>query len=211
MAPLNRMGCPNYFALVYLHLAIACVIAFGSAEFITGIEQNAWGAILNVVVGFAALFGLLMTSPGSLLQYLCFIVFAVSVGQSSQTLLQYDEHKQILSRILMTLGGIFVGMTALGFYDRQNLLGFGPYLFAGLLGLLGAELGYGAYLATGGKDTAPLSYIADFGIVLFTIYLAYDTQRLKQKAGVCKVPNYPSDSVGLFLDLANMFNFLSLR
>jgi len=205
------MGCPNYFAFVYLHLAMACAIAFCSAEFVTGVEQNPWTAILNGIIGFTALFGILLTGPGSLLQYLCFIAFAFSIGQSSQTLLQHDEHKQILSRILITLGGIFVGMTALGFYDRQNILGVGLYLLAGLLGLVGAELGYGAYLATGGKDTAPLSYIADFGILLFTIYLAYDTQRLKQKAGVCKIPNYPSDSIGLFLDLANLFNFLSAR
>jgi len=205
------MGCPNYFALVYLHLAVACVIAFCSAEFLQGIEQSAWTSILNAVIGFAALFGILLLSPGSALQYLCFAIFAVSIGQTSQTMLQHDEHKQILSRILMILGGIFAGMTALGFYDRQNLLGFGPYLFAGLLGLLAAELGYGAYLYAGGKDTASLSYISDFGILLFTIYLAYDTQRLKQKAGICRVPNYPNDSVGLFLDLANLFNFLSIR
>jgi FtsH-binding integral membrane protein len=102
-------------------------------------------------------------------------------------------------------------MTALGFYDRQNLLGFGPYLFAGLLGLLVAELGYGAYLFAGGKETAPLSYLSDIGILLFTIYIAYDTQRLKQQAGSCKIPNYPSDSLNLFLDLANLFNFLSSR
>jgi len=205
------MGCPNYFAYVYLHLAIACAIAFCSAEFISGIEQSLVGAILNTIVGFAALFGILLLGPGSAIQYLCFVIFALSVGQTSQTFLQHDENKQILSRILMTLGGIFAGMTALGFYDRQNLLGFGPYLFAGLLGLIAAELGYTAYLFSGGKDTAPLSYISDFGIVLFTFYLAYDTQRLKQNAGVCKIPNYPSDSLGLFLDLANLFNFLSSR
>ena len=205
------MGCPNYFAFVYLHLAIACAIAFCSAEFIQGIEQNPWTAILNAIIGFAALAGIMLLAPGSAFQYLCFVIFALSVGQTSQTLLQHDENKQILSRILMTLGGLFAGMTALGFYDRQNLLGFGPYLFAGLLGLIAAELGYGAYLYTGGKDTAPLSYISDFGILLFTIYLAYDTQRLKQNAGVCKVPNYPNDAVGLFLDLANLFNFLSIR
>jgi len=205
------MGCPNYFAFVYLHLAAACAIAFCSAEFIQGIEQSAWTSILNALIGFGALFGIMLLAPGSALQYICFVIFALSVGQSSQTLLQHDEHKQILGRVLMTLGGLFAGMTALGFYDRQNLLGFGPYLFAGLLGLLAAELGYGAYLFAGGKDTSPLSYIADFGILLFTIYLAYDTQRLKQKAGVCKVPNYPNDSLGLFLDVANLFNFLSIR
>ena len=205
------MACPNYFAFVYLHLAAACAIAFCSAEFIQGIEQSMWTAILNTVIGFAALFGILLLGPGSVLQYLCFVIFALSVGQTSQTLLQHAEHKQILSRVLMTLGGIFVGMTALGFYDRQNLLGFGPYLFAGLLGLLVAQLGYVAYLFAGGKDTAPLSYLSDFGILLFTIYLAYDTQRLKQNAAACRVPNYPSDSVGLFLDLANLFNFLSSR
>ena len=205
------MGCPNYFAWVYLHLAIACVIAFCSAEFLTGFMSNWGGFFINTAIGFLSLFGIFMTAPGSALQYLCFVIFAASVGQNSQVFLKEDEKDQTLSHILMMLGGIFAGMTALGFYDRQNLLGFGPYLFAGLVGLLVGELGYGVYLFAGGKDTVPLSYLSDVGILLFTIFIAYDTQRLKQQAGVCKIPNYPSDSLGLFLDLANLFNFLSNR
>jgi FtsH-binding integral membrane protein len=205
------MGCPNYFAFVYLHLAIACVIAFCSAEFLTGFMGNWVGFLINTVISFLSLFGIFISSPGSALQYLCFVVFALTVGQNSQIFLEEDEHKQILSSILITLGGIFAGMTALGFYDRQNLLGFGPYLSAGLLGLIFAQLGYIVYLFAGGKDKASLSYISDFGVLLFTIYLAYDTQRLKQQAGACKIPNYPNDSLNLFLDLANLFNFLSSR
>jgi FtsH-binding integral membrane protein len=205
------MGCPNYFAWVYLHLAIACAIAFCSAEFLTGFMTNWVGFFINTVIIFLSLFGIFITAPGSALQYLCFVVFAVSAGQNSQIFLKEDEKDQTLSRILITLGGIFVGMTALGFYDRQNLLGFGPYLSAGLLGLIFGQLGYMAYLFAGGKEKAPLSYLSDFGVLLFTIYLAYDTQRLKQQAGICKIPNYPSDSLGLFLDIANLFNLLSSR
>ena len=205
------MGCPNYFAWVYLHLAIACAIAFCSAEFLTGFVTNWAGFTINTVISFLSLFGIFMTAPGSALQYLYFVIFAASVGQNSQVFLKEDEKAHTLSHILMMLGGLFAGMTALGFYDRQNLLGFGPYLFAGLLGLIVAQLGYMVYLFAGGKDKAPLSYLSDFGILLFTIFIAYDTQRLKQQAGVCKMPNYPSDSLGLFLDLANLFNFLSNR
>ena len=205
------MGCPNYLALVYLHLAIACAIAFCSAEFITGITTNSAGFWINVAISFAALMGVIYANPGSPFQYLCWILFAVTIGQNSQLFYEDDKKDNVLTRILLMLAGLFAGMTALGFYDRQHILGFGPYLFAGLLGLLAAELGYVAYLWGGGKDTMPLSYISDFGIFLFSIYIAYHTQELKQNALRCKIPNYPDDSLGLFLDLANLFNFLSSR
>ena len=204
------MGCPNYFAYVYLHLAAASAIAAASATSLhltTGFYE-----MMALIVGtFASLIAIAMAAPGSLLQYLFFVVFAVLIGQTTQTFYQKDLEQNSLTRVLVLLGGIFVAMTALGFYDRQNLLGFGPYLFAGLLGLIVAEIGYDIYVYNGGEDKTSLSYIMDFGIVLFTVFIAYDTQRLKQKEKTCSMPNYPWDSLSLFLDLANLFQLLSSK
>jgi FtsH-binding integral membrane protein len=204
------MGCPNYFAYVYLHLAAASAIAAASA---TSLHLTAgFYEMMALIVGtFVSLIAIAMAAPGSLLQYLFFVVFAILIGQTTQTFYQKDLEQNSLTRVLVLLGGIFAAMTALGFYDRQNLLGFGPYLFAGLLGLIVAEIGYDIYVYNGGEDKTSLSYIMDFGIVLFTVFIAYDTQRLKQKEKVCSMPNYPWDSLSLFLDLANLFQLLSRK
>jgi FtsH-binding integral membrane protein len=52
--------------------------------------------------------------------------------------------------------------------------------------------------------------------LLFTIYIAYDTQIIKEKARTCKShlnrgvqPDYPKDSLGLFLDIINLFTYLA--
>jgi FtsH-binding integral membrane protein len=200
------MGCPNYIAYIYLHLAVACIIAFCSAEFITVFESS-WIAVwINIAVLFGSLFLIQQVlPPGSMAQYGAFVIFALSVGQLVQTSLQQDEHKQILGEVLATVAGIFVAMTALGFYDRQNLLGLGPYLFAALGGLILGQIAYITYYWINGKPLIGQSYLSDFAVVLFTLFIGYDTQRVKQKAGTCIVANYPNDSLGLFLDIVNLF------
>ena len=204
------MGCPNYIAYIYLHLAIACVIAFCSAEFITVFESSMAAFVINIAVLFGSLYLIqYVLPPGSMAQYGAFLLFALSVGQVVQTAVQQDEHKQILGEVLATVAGIFVAMTALGFYDRQNLLGLGPYLFAALGGLILGQMAYIAYYWINGKQLKGQSYLSDFAVLLFTLFVGYDTQRIKQKAGVCTVANYPNDSLSLFLDIVNLFLNLS--
>lgn len=202
------MGCPNYIAYIYLHLAVACIIAFCSAEFITVFESSMAAFVINIAVLFGSLYLIqYVLPPGSMAQYGAFVIFALSIGQIAQTSLQQDEHKQILGEVLATVAGIFVAMTALGFYDRQNLLGLGPYLFAALGGLILGQIAYMTYywINGNGQELKGQSYLSDFAVVLFTLFIGYDTQRIKQKAGICTVPNYPNDSLGLFLDIVNLF------
>jgi len=49
-----------------------------------------------------------------------------------------------------------------------------------------------------------LSYVV---IVIFSLYISYDTQRVLMLADICKnFPNYPKTSVSFFLDVVNLFS-----
>ena len=61
-------------------------------------------------------------------------------------------------------------------------------------------------------------YISYFGIVLFTVFLLYDSQILVTKSQViskycngtnnCLLVNYPSQSLSIFLDLLNLYTLI---
>ena len=202
----------NYLGFVYLHLAALCVIAAASAEL------NLLGGLpwfITIILTFISLFGIFLTGPGSPIQYLFFVAFAAFIGQSEHAFVELDSQKGVLTDILITVASIFAAMTALGFIDQQNLLGVGPYLFAGLVGLILAQVAVFLYQYFGGQSEAvnvdtTWKWLAAFGAALFTVYIAYDTQRLKRDAAYSKTPNYPRDSLSLFLDIVNLFNDLSI-
>jgi FtsH-binding integral membrane protein len=102
-------------------------------------------------------------------------------------------------------------MTAVGFYDKQNLLGFGPYLLFGLLGLIIAEI----VLMFVNESKFVFDLVRFFGVAIFSVLTAYDVQILKQNAKFCKAlknagrdPDYPKESLGIFLDLVNLFSYI---
>ena len=103
-------------------------------------------------------------------------------------------------------------MTALGFYDSMNFLGLGAYLFAGLLGLIAAQF---LLLSLGTEDEKKkgVQWLNILGVILFSLYTAYDIQVLRVKASECKAqrnqnihPDYPADSLGIYLDILNLFS-----
>ena len=199
----------NYLGWVYLHLAALCIIAASSAE-LNLLQDIPW--FILPILSIVSLFGIFSTGPGSAVQYLFFIAFAFFTGQIEHAVVEADKEKGVLTYILITVACIFAAMTALGFIDQQNLLGVSSYLFAGLVGLILAQIAVLIYQYVGGQNTTVTTtwkWLSGFGTALFTIFIAYDTQRLKRDAAYSKEPNYPRDSLSLFLDIVNLFNSVS--
>jgi FtsH-binding integral membrane protein len=211
--------CQNYLGKTFAHTGTALAIAALSAETSDLGGQIFKGSpiiqlIANVVIAIALIFGVMKTTPGGVPKYLFFVAFAFWMGQSLKPLVERLQDKKQIQRILALTTGVFLGMAAIGFYDKQNLLGLGPYLFAALLGLILAQLGLAIFASPSDRAAAkdPIRFI---GVALFAIYTAYDVQVVKEGKRGCRnsanrraQPDYPVESLGLFLDYINLFSYI---
>lgn len=207
------MGCPNFIGLTYLHLFLGTLISAGAAALNPveklGINTDSLVVeILLFILIIALLFLTMYLKPGPL-KYAVFVLFVVLMGTTLRKVVERFEAKNILIDVLMTISGIFLTMTAVGFWDKQNILGFEVYLFAALIGLILGRLGFGAAMLLGApkEKLSGMSHILSIiGTLIFSIYLAYDTQVLKEDARKCKGrPDYINSALGLYLDIVNLF------
>lgn len=195
----------SFIPIVYLHLLGGTATTFASSGYPLG-----EGLLYTIGMALASLvlvFVLLRQTPGPL-KYCVALLYCAVIGQLLSSLVKKLEHKQLLTQVMVSVLGIFLGMSVLGFLDNQNILGFGGYLLGGLIGLLVARIGlmiaYGAGAnasAISSMNTA-LSWI---GTALFAVFVAFDTQLLKKEARSAKKPDYVNSSLGLYLDIINLF------
>ena len=210
-------SCKYYFGKVFAHLAGALAISAASAQYsnlgeqLLGNSSLLIKAVVNIAAAIGLLVGLRMTAPGSLFKYPLFIAFAFWIGQALKPYVERLEDKGTLTRVLILTSGVFAAMTALGFYDSGNFLGLGPYLLAGLIGLIIAQLVLLA-LGTPEEKKKGIQWLQIFGVVLFSLFTAYDIQVLRVNARACRAsknrnfqPDYPVESLGIFLDFINLF------
>jgi FtsH-binding integral membrane protein len=194
----------NFIGLTYLHLFGALIITAISAE--NRLTDSPIVVIIEMVSIFALIFMMGFTAPGPL-KYLMFAAFCYLFGQILASYVERLKAKGSLREVLASVAGIFLAMTIVGFVDNQNFLGFGGYLFAALIGLILARI---ALLIANLSSPDAINFknvntlINWFATVLFAIFVAYDTQRLKDKQ-VQKSKNYVNSSLGLFLDIINLF------
>lgn len=160
---------------------------------------------LELIVSLVLIFVLDFYKPGPI-KYVLAALFCFLIGQLIRPAVESAENKKILREVLASVFGIFLAMTAVAFYDRGNILGFGSYLFAALVGLILARL---VLLVLQISDPGSIDFTKTytllnwFGTVLFSVYIAYDTQVIKYRAR--KPYDYVELSLGLFVDIINLF------
>ena len=197
----------NFIGITYLHLFAGLGITAVSSNY--PVSDTMAAEIVEIVLTFVLLFAMMYLQPGPL-KYVLFALFAATLGQLLSNFVARLKAENVLKDVLVTVGGIFMAMTVLGFYDTQNILGFGSYLMAALLGLIVARLLLIAGVF-GGVKMETISSLSEmlswFGAGLFSIFVAYDTQRVKEIAARLKrgAPDYVDASLGLFLDAINLF------
>jgi len=210
-------SCNNYFGKIFAHLAAALAISAVSAE-TSNVGVTMYGDasqliqfLGNLAIFFGLMFGVFLTAPGSIPKYAFFIAFAFWTGQLVKPYVEELEDKSALTQTLVMTTGVFVGMMALGFYDSMNLLGFGPYLIAGLIGLIIARVAVHV-LGTPEEKAKGVPWLNTIGVALFALITAYDIQVLRVLAKRCNTlkklkiePDYPSESLNLYLDFINIF------
>jgi FtsH-binding integral membrane protein len=208
---------PLFLTTTYFYLFISTVITSISRQY--PITQDLWGSLLFFIVSIGLLFTVLKMSPGPI-KHVVFLGLLLSLGQMFGPLDKNITNGNAIRNTLVMVAGIFLGMTVLAFIDKGNFLGFGPYLFAGIIGLIVARLALTFYGYEKGKswDMTTIGIDTDFkqwdkilsyiGVGIFALYTAYDTQILKkygESLGPKGKPDYINASLDLYLDILNLF------
>lgn len=199
---------PLFLTTTYFYLFMSTLITAISAQY--PITHGVIGLVVFFILSIVLLFIVQGMSPG-LLKHVLYVILLISLGQLFSLPGKKLQSEDTIRNTLVMVAGIFLGMTALAFYDKDNFLGFGPYLFAGLIGLILARLGMSLWGYEKGiteefkRWDKILSYV---GVGLFALYTAYDTQQLKKygkSLGANGKPDYINASMGLYLDILNLF------
>jgi len=112
-------------------------------------------------------------------------------------------------------GFVVFGLTLFACQTTFDFTGCGPYLFAGLMVLMGfgfclSIASWFGLVGTAGFETLRMIYAAG-GALLFSFYIVYDTQLIvggKHKKHQFEVDDYCFAALNLYLDIINLFLFL---
>ena len=200
-------GCPYFLLQTFGHLLGGVVLTGLSTEhlYLTDIDKKPITHLFVVLLTFLLLLTIQFSDPGPF-KYGVFVLFCVLLGQILSGFVKRLENEDVLSRTLLLTGAIFVSMTALAMFDKGNMLSWKAYLFVGLIGLLVATIGM-MFLAKTPKEANRIQqWLSWFAVVLFTLFVGYDVQVLKEHARQCKRdPDYVQESINLYLDCLNIF------
>jgi len=104
---------------------------------------------------------------------------------------------------------IFASLTVYAFVTKSDFTGFGPYLATALMCMLGFAM-VTMLMQLFGMDVKPMMMLySAFGVVLFSMFIVYDTQLMlgefkghKYQYGV---DDYCDAALSLYLDIINLF------
>lgn len=116
-----------------------------------------------------------------------------------------DKKEMILSAILTTVI-LFIGLSALAYLKPEYIsLSWGPVLLLLLIGGIIMELSLRFIMNKGNSRSKWFRVMSYFFIIVFMVFILYDTKRLQINAKNCVIADYIKESLGLFLDVFNIF------
>jgi FtsH-binding integral membrane protein len=216
-------SCQNFLIKTFAHVTAAAIIAALSAKnpfLYNALSKSLQGQlslihfIVWLAISIGSLFLMLSLPPNTIVKYMAAVLFAFIIGQTSGYTMKRLEDENMVFHVFALTIGVFVGMIAIGLFDNQNTLKFGPYLIGALLGLFITEI---ILIIVGESNlidrkarTNIEPVIAFIAVGIFSLLSAYETQILKARAAKCKgSPDYIMESTNLFLTFQNLFNNIS--
>lgn len=144
-----------------------------------------------------------MKKNNAVLSGILFFAFAVANGIMFSVVFLAFQLSSIVTVFFMT-SVVFGVMALYGGLTKRDLTGWGPILFAGLIGILVGSL-INIFL---GSSTADF-VVTIIGIVVFTLYTAYDVNKIKRisrmNTGLSVTVLGMYGAMELYLDFINLF------
>lgn len=209
-----RFHCSNYVLNTYLYFILSwgIIMATNSSLEKNNIELHYLFSgpftILLMVSSMALLFGLIFVPPSLFFtKHLLFILEMVLLGIIIYP--YYKNNKKLFSHVALTTLIVLILLTFITYNFSSYITdSWGTYLFYGLLAIIIArliEIFRSNYQMKGNQRI--ISYIS---IILFSLYIMYDTKQILINSKNCVKPDYINESLSLILDSINLLQNIFL-
>ena len=205
--------CDNYIISIYLYLILSWCILLTFIKVIDVKQINTLTIFLNslyffvYVIGLFAIMTLLrkISSNNLIGKHIIYTLYLFLLSILLHQLYVYD--KSLFSHVGFTTIAIIAGLSVVThLYPDIVSDSWGPYLFIGLCALIIARIIDYFFIKSANN------YISYIAIVLFSVYLMYDTKQIIKQSKQCNNPDYINDSMKIFLDTLNLFsNIFSVK
>ena len=220
MGPLDEKG---YIVNSYMYVfgSLLMVVLFGALfdKYNTLEEFTVTKLFAVFMLSIISLLGIMLTpKDNQIIKHIALFIFLLTISVSTYHIYKVASEEGILFKVLIALAIIVLTLSFIAYTQPLGIFdGWYPYLFVGLMGLVVVQL-----LDIIFGDEALDSRNKLYGwvtIVLFSGLLLYDTNKLRQMSKIvimqCQnqsqfvCTDYPTQSLGLFLDVLNMFSGLT--
>ena len=212
----GKVVCESYIMNTYLYIALGvCIIGYSSFLFIDNkviTKSKGLGILfMSMVLAFVFLFGLLFTSNENVIQsHIFWLLLIITFGITLVPSIVNTTNPLIADALLVT-AIIFLSMSLVGYIGYEKIINHvgpvGIFLLICLIAVILYELFYIFFQKSYPKKKRRI--VSYFVVVLFALFIIYDTVLLQKRAMMCSnstnPANYPKESVNIILDLLNIF------
>lgn len=192
------------FAGLLLTAAISTVVA-NNESLVLGVARS-WFIILIAQFGLAIGIQALMPRMSATLGLGLFFVFAALMGVTIGVIVTLYTLQSVITSFLGA-SAMFGAAAVYGATTKRNLNSIGGFLFMGMIGLIVASV-VNIWLGS-----SPFGWaIALIGVIVFTVYTAYDVQKIGYGDYAASLGSVEKASVlgaiHLYINFVNIFLFL---
>ncbi len=209
----DKFTCNNYILNSYLYINLALIIV---ALVVILMDQNpllsidgfrGWRFIMLIIGMFGLLIATMITNPNRVVvKHMLWLGFILLMGIMMYPIYYRTKQANTFLIVLMTTLVLVFGLTMLAFYKPEMiLLSWGTGLFVALI--VGVIFNIMLLFFGRGASANKMMVMLSYGfILLFSLYILHDTKKLQVNAKICVKPDYINESMGIFLDVINLFS-----
>ena len=206
-------NCDGYVTNVYLYVLLGLLITAFSVLFIAKRKYpiTSTKSLLAFAVGIMALFSMYIINPRNvLLNHAVWIVFLLAMSVSLYVIWRYSTYSGTLTSTLIIVFLLVAWLTSIA-YIKPDLvqLSWGSTLIVALVAGILAWI-VPMFFGDTRNMTNYYKILSAVFVFIFMMLILYDTKLLRVKAQQCTIPDYPTDSLGLFLDIINLFGNVTM-
>ena len=206
----GKLTCNNYILNSYLYILLAILIVSNMVIIVDKNYQslhyffNFW---ILLAFSLGALFLTLTIDPRStVLKHGAWLLLMLFFGITAWPLYKRTKAANTFQSTLATTFSLVAFLTAIAFYNPNLIsLRMGPILVLSLVA--GILLSVFSRLLASKKTFTMIDYYLSYGLIMiFSLFILYDTKKLQINAKKCVIPNYINESLGIFIDILNLFS-----